>query len=243
MKNAPGVIPALDTELEVSLRIVSSTAKLSTKITAFKIGSLLVMEHGLQKVCGLISKKTNIPIVLDMQKSCTDIPEIVEKQVVKASEAKVKGFIGAPMGAGSDRKGRGTLETFVLTCKKYDILPIIVLEMTHLGADAFLKPNAAETIAEAVCELEVPYVVAPATFPKRIKHYKQLFKKQNSKIEILSPGIGPQRTGNAVDDAVQAVEAGADHVIVGRAIYASNDPVRVISSIFDETMKAFKRRE
>ena len=47
--------------------------------------------------------------------------------------------------------------------------------------------------------------------------------------EILSPGVGAQG-----GSASEAIKAGADYVIVGRAIYKSDNPRKVAEDIASE---------
>ncbi|MGI6078851.1 MAG: orotidine 5'-phosphate decarboxylase / HUMPS family protein, partial [Fastidiosipilaceae bacterium] len=51
--------------------------------------------------------------------------------------------------------------------------------------------------------------------------------------EILSPGVGAQG-----GSASAAIRAGADYVIVGRAIYASDDPAAAAGKFADEARSA-----
>ena len=57
-------------------------------------------------------------------------------------------------------------------------------------------------------------------------------------IKILSPGVGPQ--GGGPDTAV---EAGADFVIVGRAIYQAEEPKEEVKRIYDLIDKAYSSRK
>jgi orotidine-5'-phosphate decarboxylase len=239
----PAVMPALDmASLEKAKILATRLANVSKMIAGFKIGSLLVMENGLPEVCRELG--TTIPLILDMQKHGTDVPSVVEEQIEIVARHGIKFCIGAPLGAGSclPESREGTLETFVSACQKNKIHPVILLEMTQPGANRFLANGACEDLARLVCDLEVSYVVAPANKPDRIKMYRSIFLSKGAQIQIISPGVGPQKTGNAVDDAASAVSAGADYLVVGRAIYAADDPRDAVLKISNAITSAARIR-
>jgi len=66
--------------------------------------------------------------------------------------------------------------------------------------------------------------VAPATRPERIKLIRSIIGERI----IISPGIGAQG-----GSAGAAMQAGADYLIVGRSIYAAEDPVASAKKLLD----------
>ena len=90
----------------------------------------------------------------------------------------------------------------------------VVTEMSHPGGMEFTQPNM-EALAKLAVDAGASGVIAPATRPERIKKVRELV----GELKILSPGVGAQG-GKATD----ALEAGADYVIVGRGIYGSERP-------------------
>jgi orotidine-5'-phosphate decarboxylase len=69
-------------------------------------------------------------------------------------------------------------------------------------------------------------IVAPATRPERISELRRII----GDLEIISPGVGAQ--GGKASDALRA---GADFVIVGRAIYDAPDPGAAARKLAEET--------
>ncbi len=108
--------------------------------------------------------------------------------------------------------GRDSLETAVAAAGDADIYA--VTEMSHPGGSTFTSAHAEEMAAMGV-ECGVAGFIAPATRPERIAAVRSLV----GDLKILSPGAGAQG-----GSAAAAVSAGADYVIVGRAIYGSEDP-------------------
>lgn len=228
---SPSIIPALDVTLDQARALVDTLRPARQHIAGYKVGSLLVMRNGLAEVVRSLS--SDVPLILDMQKHGTDIPDIVERQVRLAAESGVAAVIGAPLGAGSHEMPSGSLETFAAVCKETGTLPIVVVEMSHPGADEFLHHDASVHLAERLVQLEVGHVVAPATKPKSIRRVTEVFESGGIPVRVVSPGVGPQKTGNAPEDARNAVLSGADYIVVGRAIYNSEDPLKALTDIHD----------
>ncbi len=231
-ENLPGIIPSLDVEIGEARRVVEEIKDLRREICGLKIGSLLAWKYGLQRVVEEMKKTSDFkfPIIFDAQKAGTDIPEMTRKQVKVVADAGVDAFIAAPQGAGS-----ATLAAFVDACLEHEIIPIVVVEMTHQDFDAFLSGDASEKILEDALERGVEDFVAPANKPERLKFYKNFAEEKKKGIKIFSPGVGPQ--GGGPDSAVAA---GADFVIVGRAIYEAENPRREVIQIYEKIKKVKK---
>jgi len=100
----------------------------------------------------------------------------------------------------------------------------VVTEMSHPGGEEFTAPLA-EKFARIAMDCDATGVIAPATRPDRIKKIRAIV---GSKL-ILSPGVGAQG-----GTATSAIFMGADHVIVGRTIYADPQPREAASRICQE---------
>jgi orotidine-5'-phosphate decarboxylase len=99
-----------------------------------------------------------------------------------------------------------------------------VTEMSHPGAKMFTAQHA-EEMAKLGVECGASGFIAPATRPDRIKAIRAVVGDK----KILSPGVGAQ--GGSASSAIQA---GADYVIVGRAIYNSEDPKAVARTVCED---------
>lgn len=228
-----GIIPALDVDIEKAIRIAEVIKDMKREIAGLKIGSILCWKHGLPKVVEALKEICDFPVIFDAQKAGTDIPDIVREQAKVVANAGVDAFIAAPQGAGS-----ATLTAFVDACNEYQIIPIVVLEMTHPESNAFLSKDAAEEILKKSIELDVRNFVAPANKPERLRVYKKIAKEKHGVIKILSPGVGPQGGGPNT-----AVEAGADFVIAGRSIYQAEEPKEEVKRIYNLIDRAYRIRE
>jgi orotidine-5'-phosphate decarboxylase len=92
---------------------------------------------------------------------------------------------------------------------------ILVVNMSHPGSKQFITPNA-EKLAEFARERAADGVIAPATRPAEVGQARSWIGPD---VLLLTPGIGAQ--GGKPGDAIAA---GADYEIVGRAIYQADDP-------------------
>jgi len=97
-------------------------------------------------------------------------------------------------------------------------------EMSHPGAEELMAP-VAERLARMATECGVDGVVAPATRPERIRLVRSIV----GDLAIISPGVGAQG-----GSARAALEAGADSLIVGRAITESPNPAASADAILRE---------
>ena len=90
----------------------------------------------------------------------------------------------------------------------------MVTTMSHIGGGDFFD---VEAFCSMAVEVGATGVIAPATRPEDIANVRSLV----GNLKIISPGVGAQG-GNSKD----AIEAGADYIIVGRGIYLSDNPAR-----------------
>ena len=242
LKEAPGIIPALDMPLGKAIVYIDILSGLENEITGLKMGSEVIDECGLLTTDCLLKHIGNqYKVILDLQKRGTDVPDFIKRQVDLASKYAVYSYIGSPLGAGSssDPEKPGSLQMFISSCKGCEIEPIVVLEMTQPGANYFIRDGACEELAKLSKGLGVKYFVAPATRPERIKIYRNIIGDEG---EIISPGVGPQKTGDVTKDAVGAIEAGADHLVIGRGLYRADDPIDTTKRIFEAIYEAREKR-
>jgi orotidine-5'-phosphate decarboxylase len=107
----------------------------------------------------------------------------------------------------------------------------VITEMSHPGGARFTAPHA-EDIARIAVRAGAAGIVAPATRPERVKALREIVGTK----QILSPGVGVQG-GKASD----AIAAGADAVIVGRAIVEAADPAGAAKAIASEIRSVTSR--
>lgn len=115
----------------------------------------------------------------------------------------------------------------VLACKnmaeKLDKEIFLLTEMSHPGADKFLKPISLD-IAQMGVDLGIKNYVAPATKIDRLKKIREVVGKDSF---IISPGVGFQ--GGNAKDTLQYSNA----AIVGRSIYNASNPKKALEEIIE----------
>ena len=100
----------------------------------------------------------------------------------------------------------------------------VVTELSHPGGQEFTAKHA-EDFARLAVRAGAAGIIAPATRPERVKLMRGLVGDRL----ILAPGVGAQG-GRPAD----AIRAGADAVIVGRALYEAADPAKAAEAIARE---------
>ena len=106
----------------------------------------------------------------------------------------------------------------------------VVTEMSHPGAERFNAPIA-EEIARMAVKVGATGIIAPATRPERIRRMREIV----GSLRIATPGVGAQG-GSAAD----AIRAGADYVIVGRAIYEAKEPRKEAEQVIEGIRVTFR---
>ena len=209
MRKQTRMILALDeTDGQKALGIVRDV---SEYIDAVKINWPLVLAAGPEMITEL-SKITDV--ICDFK--VADIPNTVSLIVSSAVKRGASAVIVHAF------TGDDSLKAAVEAAGDAEIYA--VTEMSHPGGKMFTAKHA-EEMARLGVECGVDGFIAPATRPERVAVIRGIIGDR----KILSPGVGAQG-----GSASSAIKAGADYVIVGRAIYKADDPAAVAKSIADE---------
>ncbi len=212
MKVKNQIILALDVEEKnKAFSILEETTKY---LDTIKIGYPLTLAEG-PKIITAIKENFDVNIIADFK--VADIDATNEKIVRNtlnygADSIIVHGFTG---------------EDSVIACKnaaeKLDKEIFLLTEMSHPGADKFLKPVSLD-IAQMGVDLGITNYVAPATKLDRLKKIREVVGKNAF---IISPGVGFQG-GNAKETLKYANAA-----IIGRSIYNSDSPQNTLEDIIN----------
>ncbi len=180
-------------------------------VDAVKVGWPLVLAGGLEVVRALAKSGY---VLCDFK--IADIPNtnrlIVEQSIAAGASGVIcHGFTG-----------EDSVRACVEGAKGADVY--VVTEMSHPGGIEFTAKHA-EDFARIAVRVNATGIVAPATRPDRVRALRVIVGQR----QILSPGVGAQG-GRAMD----AISAGADAVIVGRAITDAKDPSKAAGEIAAE---------
>ena len=223
MKHTTQLIVALDVDnLKEAKRLVDL---LYPAVKIFKVGSQLFTACGVEAV-KMINKK-NAKVFLDLKYH--DIPNTVKNAVSSAVELGVFMLDVHTQGAEEMLKAAArsaTDKAQELNIKKPLIIGITVL--TSVNNSQITEDNVLEAAILAKNSGLDGVVCSVYEAPRVRKELGQDFL-------IVTPGIRPQ--GHASDDqariatAKDAVEAGADFIVVGRPIVKAKDPLSVAKEI------------
>lgn len=217
MRRNTGLILALDlTDRERALKVAQAA---KPHVDAIKVGYPLVLSVGLDVVKDLAAVA---PVICDFK--IADIPMVSTTIANLAFDAGASGVIVHGF-AGSDTAKA------IIDLKRGDVF--IVVEMSHPGGKEFTA-SYADDFAHMASQVGATGIVAPATRPDRI----EMLRRAADNLLVLSPGVGPQG-GKPAD----AIRAGADFVIVGRAITRASDPEAAAADLVREIWKARKARK
>jgi orotidine-5'-phosphate decarboxylase len=215
MKQDTRVILALDvTERGKAVDIVEAV---KGHIDAVKVNYPFVLACGMEAVRELAGA---VDVICDFK--VADIPNTNRLIVEQAQKSGAKGIICQAF------PGKDSVEACIKAAGGMDVY--IVTEMSHPGADRFMIP-VAEDMARLAVEVGASGIIAPATRPEKVK----LLRGIVGDLKILSPGVGTQ--GGSASDTIRA---GADYVIVGRAIYEAKDPGEAARKIAEEVRGALQ---
>jgi len=183
-------------------------------VDAFKVNYPLVLARGLQVVDKLAKLGD---VICDFK--VADIPNtnrLIVEQVFRhhAKAIIVHGFVGPDSVKACVSAANGAV--------------FVVAEMSHPGAEKWNAPIA-DDIARMAVEVGAAGIIAPATRPDRVRTLRAILGGRL----ILSPGVGAQ--GGTVADPIAA---GADYIIVGRAIYDAANPRQEAEKIVTEIARA-----
>ena len=208
MQKKTRIILALDvTSHADALRMVDAV---KDYVDAIKINWPLILAAG----PGIIQEMSKVKdVICDFKIS--DIPNtnrlIVEQAMSRGASAVIcHGFAGEDSVKACVDAAKG--QVFVLT------------EMSHPGGKQFTAP-VADLLAAIAKSAGARGIVAPATRPERVAALRKIV----GNLEIITPGVGAQ--GGKASDAIRA---GADYIIVGRAIYDAADPRDAAKKLADE---------
>ncbi|CDM64659.1 orotidine-5'-phosphate decarboxylase [Pyrinomonas methylaliphatogenes] len=229
------LIIALDVEtIERALLLVE---QLRSSVGMFKIGSQLFTAAGPEAVREV--SRMGVPIFLDLK--FHDIPNTVASAAAEAAKLGVSIFNVHALG-GSEMMRRA-LEAAQMAAERGGIARPRVIAVTALtSADQKTlnelgiaeSPTAfAVRLAKLAAEVGLDGVVAS---PHEIRPVRDAVERAS--FLIVTPGVRPRWTAHhdqkRVMTPAEALNAGADYIVIGRAVLDAPDPARAVESIIEE---------
>lgn len=211
MKKDSRLILALD--VTSSDRAISLARSLNEYFDAIKIGYPLILSSGLEVVREISSFSQ---VIADLK--VADIPNTNRLICEAVLSAGAGGLIAHAF------TGRDSLEACADCVGEHGADLYVVTEMSHPGSRQFMAPLALD-LARLAAQVDAAGVVAPATRPERIS----LIRSAIGSRTIISPGVGAQG-----GSAREALDAGADYIIVGRSVLQAEDPRAYVKGLLSQ---------
>jgi len=231
-RNKTRTVLALDLEdpdparlVEKSQAIVRDVANL---ICAVKINRQLILSLGLTTVADSVLKLANdlsLPTIMDAK--LNDVGHTNEFMARTYFDSGFDAIIASPV-AGWENGLDGVFKAANARGKGV----LLLTYASNPGADAFYsligkhgseeKP-VFEILTELALEWKAHGVIVGATKPRVISRVRELI---GAELPIYCPGVGTQG-----GDAKEALNAGATYLIVGRTIYAADNPKEAAKSV------------
>jgi orotidine-5'-phosphate decarboxylase len=185
-------------------RAIAVAGACAPHIDAIKIGYPLVLSAGMEIARELSGLR--LPLIADFK--VADIPNtnrLIADQVFSAGFSAIicHGFTG-----------RDAVQACVESAHSHGGMCFVVAEMSHPGATEFFHGGIAEHLAQVALACRADGIIAPATRPERVKKLRSIIGTK----KIYAPGVGVQ------GGDIRAVAGIVDGIIVGRALYDSDDP-------------------
>jgi orotidine-5'-phosphate decarboxylase len=225
-KAADKIIVALD--VATKAQALALVEQLRPEISFFKIGLQLYTAEGPEIVRAVLA--TGGKVFLDLK--FNDIPTTVARTVEAASSLGVR-MLTIHLSGGSD------MIRAAVTVPKNDLLILGVTVLTSASEGMLRETGISDEIDDQVLRLAklgvakgVDGIVAS---PHEIKALRTEF---GDKIKIVVPGIRPTWSDPGDQKRFMtpgaALEAGADHLVIGRPITAGKNPREAVEKILAE---------
>lgn len=216
IKRKKTVIIACDVDIERFEKILRETSDIEL-VGAYKIGFSLAVEHGLPHIVRTARNLTDKPLIYDHQKAGTDIPDTACIFAEKVAGAGINAVIIFPLA------GPETEKRWIIECRKAGLKVIIGGMMTHKGYlesdGGFISDRKVLSMYRIAAESGVTDFVVPGNQPEKINEIRELVEKYVKEPVYYAPGLIAQ--GGSLSSLLRM--KGRVHVIIGRAIYESDD--------------------
>ncbi len=199
-------------------RAVDLAASVRPHVDAVKVGWPLVLAGGLDALRTLAKSGY---VLCDFK--IADIPNTNRLIVEQAVDAGASGIVCHGF------VGEDSVRACVDAAGGKDVF--VVVEMSHPGGVEYTAKHA-EDLARLATRANATGIIAPATRPERVRALRAIIGRK----QILAPGVGAQG-----GKASEAIAAGADAVIVGRAIYEATSPATEAKAIAGEIRSVVPR--
>lgn len=224
MRNSSQVILALDfSDMASTVEMINLTKE---HIDIYKLGLEFYLAHGKSGVKEIQSRFTDIEIFLDLK--LHDIPNTVAGACRSVADINPK-FLTVHASGGSKM-----ISAASSTLPKVEITAVTIL--TSLDQEQMLAMGLSENIENLTLSLAKNAVNSGARAIVSSPQEVLLLRKHlGEKVTLITPGVRPSGAERDDQERImtprQAIEAGADFVVIGRPITKASDPKQAADAI------------
>ena len=202
--------------------------KLQPSLCRLKVGNELFTRAGARFIEQLIAK--GFDVFLDLK--FHDIPHTVAKACVVAADLGVW-MVNMHASGGTHMM---SLAREMLDKRTHRTLLVAVTVLTSMDAEIFQELGMQCSIEEQVMRLsQLSYAAGCDGVVCSAHEVKQLRAHFGKKFQLVTPGMRPEGCDSHDQKRVmtpqQAMQLGSDHLVIGRSITQSSNPVKVIKAI------------
>jgi len=232
-RTSHGIMPALDSNTIYDvLRTVEATTNVEGVI-GYKIGLTLALRLGLASAVAALRDVTDLPIIYDHQKAGPDIPDMGAKFCKLAADSGVTGLILFPLA------GPSAVQSFIGGAIEAGLLPLVGGDLPlgdyNASGGGFVIDDALDHIFQQAVELGADHFIVPGNTTEKIAHHADWLRRRSTKASIVIPGIGA--LGGNISDCFSAAGGCNAYAVIGRAIYAADDPSEAAKQFSHEALK------
>ena len=224
MRNSSQVILALDfSDMASTVEMINLTKE---HIGIYKLGLEFYLAHGKSGVKEIQSRFTDIEVFLDLK--LHDIPNTVAGACRSVADINPK-FLTVHASGGSKM-----ISAASSTLPMVEITAVTIL--TSLDQEQMLAMGLSENIENLTLSLAKNAVNSGARAIVSSPQEVSLLRKHlGEKVTLITPGVRPSGAERDDQERImtprQAIEAGADFVVIGRPITKASDPKQASEAI------------
>jgi orotidine-5'-phosphate decarboxylase len=224
MRNSSKVILALDfSDMASTVEMINLTKE---HIGIYKLGLEFYLAHGKSGVKEIQSRFTDIEVFLDLK--LHDIPNTVAGACRSVADINPK-FLTVHASGGSKM-----ISAASSALPKVEITAVTIL--TSLDQEQMLAMGLSENIESLTLSLAKNAVNSGARAIVSSPQEVLLLRKHlGEKVTLITPGVRPSGAERDDQERImtprQAIEAGADFVVIGRPITKASDPKQAADAI------------
>jgi len=224
MRNSSHVILALDfSDMASTVEMINLTKE---HIGIYKLGLEFYLAHGKSGVKEIQSRFTDIEVFLDLK--LHDIPNTVAGACRSVADINPK-FLTVHASGGSKM-----ISAASSALPKVEITAVTIL--TSLDQEQMLAMGLSENIENLTLSLAKNAVNSGARAIVSSPQEVSLLRKHlGEKVTLITPGVRPSGAERDDQERImtprQAIEAGADFVVIGRPITKASDPKQAAEAI------------